>query len=462
MDSSKRKQASLRAAKTPRGLAVTILNRIEDTDAFAEPLLDVGLSGDAFPLAPDRHLVTELVYGTLRMKGHLDWIIGQFQHPGRSSSLDTVVRNILRTALYQIVYTDRIPAFAAVDEAVKLAKKDRLAAASLVNAILRNFLRRRESLPYPDPAVEPALYLSILHSHPLWLVERWIAEFGIDETGALCAANNRTPPLTARINTLKTDRDSAMAILNADGATADAAPFSPDGLVFGKSGTTLKSLSAVQGGLIRIQEEASQLISRLASPMPGEDVLDLCAGSGGKATHLATLMQNRGQILAVDISPAKLAVLTDTAAGMGATIIRTLAADAAQMREEDLQERFDLVMADVPCSGLGTLRRNPEIKWRIRPDDLKETADLQGGILRHGAAFLKIGGRLVYSTCSVMSQENEDVIKTFLSAHKEFALSGRDPDPAVKDFIGPDGFFRTYPHRHNMDGFFGAVLTRIV
>jgi 16S rRNA (cytosine967-C5)-methyltransferase len=461
MDTNKRKQASFRAAKTPRGLAVKILNRIEDTDAFAEPLLDVGLSGDALSLAQDRHLVTELVYGTLRMKGHLDWIIGQFQRPGRSSSLDTAVRNILRTALYQIIYTDRIPAFAAVDEAVKLAKKNRPAAAPLVNAILRNFLRRRESLPYPDPAVEPALYLSIVHSHPLWLVERWIAESGLEETGALCAANNRTPPLTARINTLKTDRDSATAILNADGTTADAAPFSPDGIVLGKSGTTLQSLSAVQDGLIRIQEEASHLIARLASPVPGEDVLDLCAGSGGKATHLAALMENRGRILAVDNSPAKLISLTDTATRMGITIVETLAADATEMQEDDVQERFDLVMADVPCSGLGTLRRNPEIKWRIRPEDLKESADLQGSLLRHGAAFVKIGGRLVYSTCSVMSEENEDVIKAFLSAHKEFALSGRESDPAVRDFIGPDGFFRTYPHRHNMDGFFGAVLTRI-
>jgi len=461
MDISKRKQVSFRAAKTPRGLAVAILNRIEDTEAFAEPLLDVGLSGDAFPLAQDRHLVTELVYGTLRTKGHLDWIIGQFQRPGRSSSLDTVVRNILRTALYQIIYTNRIPAFAAVDEAVKLAKKDRPAAASLVNAILRNFLRRRESLPYPDPAVEPALYLSIVHSHPLWLVEHWIAEFGIEEAGALCAANNRTPPLTVRINTLKTDRNAAIAILNAEATTADIAPFSPDGLVLGKSGTALKSLSAVQDGLIRIQEEASQLIARLASPVPGEAVLDLCAGSGGKATHLAALMGNRGRILAVDNSPAKLIALTDTAARMGVTIVETLAADAAQMREDDLRGCFDLVMADVPCSGLGTLRRNPEIKWRIRPEDLKESAELQGRILRHGAAFLKIGGRLVYGTCSVMAEENDEVVKAFLAAHKEFVLSRKGPDPVVRDFIGPDGFFRTYPHRHNMDGFFGAVLTRI-
>jgi 16S rRNA (cytosine967-C5)-methyltransferase len=459
MDIIRRKRKEVRAARTPRGLATDILNRIEDAKAFAEPLLDACLSSEFLPMAQDRGLITELVYGTLRMQGHLDWIIDQF-HRGKATTLETGVRNILRTALYQLIYTDRVPAFAAVNEAVNLAKKDHPARVPLVNAMLRNFLRRRESLPYPDSAKEPALYISIFHSHPLWLVERWISDFGNEETRALCEANNRTPPLTVRINTLKAARETVIASLHKEGAEATPTSFSPDGLTVEKFGAPLKSLHVFQNGLIRIQDEASQLISRLAAPRPGEEVLDLCSGSGGKTTHLATIMENRGRILAVDNSPAKLDSLKDAATRLGLTIIEGLAADAANLPDRDLFNRFDLVMADVPCTGLGTLRRNPEIKWRIRPEDIRVATDLQGKILKSAASCLKTGGRLVYSTCSVMPEENENVINAFLAGHSNFTPTILTSDPAIQGLIGPEGFFRTYPHHHNMDGFFGAVLTR--
>ena len=459
MDIIKRKRGENRAIRTPRGLAADILNRIEDKNAFAEPLLDACLSGERLPVSQDRGFITELVYGTLRMQGHLDWIIGQF-HRSKSTPLETGVRNILRTAIYQIIYMDRVPAFAAVNEAVNLARKDHPARASLVNAMLRNFLRRRDCLPYPDPAKEPALYISIFHSHPLWLVKRWISEFGSEETRALCEANNRTPPLTVRVNTLKAARQALIASLHREGTEATPTPFSPDGLTVEKFGAPLKSLHVFQNGLIRIQDEASQLISRLAAPRPGEDVLDLCSGSGGKTTHLAAIMENRGRILAVDKSPAKLDSLKDAAIRLGLTIIEGLAADAANLPDKNLYNRFDLVLADVPCTGLGTLRRNPEIKWRIRSEDVRQAADLQGKILKNAASCLKIGGRLVYSTCSVMPEENENVIAAFLAGHSNFTTTALTSDPAVRSLLAPDGFFRTYPHRHNMDGFFGAMLTR--
>ena len=251
-----------------------------------------------------------------------------------------------------------------------------------------------------------------------------------------------------------------IASLHSEGAEATPTSFSPDGLIVEKFGAPLKSLNVFQNGLIRIQDEGSQLISRLAAPRPGEDVLDLCSGSGGKTTHLAAIMENRGRILAVDNSPAKLDSLKDAAARLGLTIIEGLAADAVNLPDRDLHNRFDLVMADVPCSGLGTLRRNPEIKWRIHPEDIRQATDLQGKILKNAASCLKTGGRLIYCTCSVMPEENENVIAAFLAGHNNFTPRVMTSDPAIRRLITPEGFFRTYPLRHNMDGFFGAVLTR--
>jgi 16S rRNA (cytosine967-C5)-methyltransferase len=457
MDDAKRKRKR-GYPRTPRGLAVELLNRIDDTAAFAEPLLDSCLSAEVLPLPQDRGLVTELVYGTLRRKGHLDWIIGQFRQRDSSAREKTALNNILRTALYQLIYMDRIPAFAAVNEAVNLAKKVDPAKASMVNGILRNFLRRRDSLPYPDSVREAARHISIIHSHPLWLVERWIAVFGVEEAKTLCEADNRTPPLTVRVNTLKANRGEAMASLKDEGVEATPTLFSPDGLIIGKFGAPLQSLKSVQHGLIRVQDEASQLVSRLGSPRPGEDVLDLCSGSGGKAIHLAALMENRGRILAVDVSKAKIESLKDAAGRMGATIIETLPADASAP-DENLQGRFDLVLVDAPCTGLGTLRRNPEIRWRTDPDAVRGAADLQGRILASAAACVKTGGRLVYSTCSVMPEENEDIIAAFLAGHNTFSLNAMPDDPAIGKFIGPDGFFRTYPYHPDLDGFFGAFLS---
>jgi len=457
MDDAKRKRKQ-GPPRTPRGLAVELLNRIDDTASFAEPLLDSCLRTEVLPLPQDRGLVTELVYGTLRMKGHLDWIISQFRRHDPPVRARTALNNILRTALYQLIYMDRIPVFAAVNEAVNLAKKVDPAKASLVNGVLRNFLRRRESLPYPDPVRETAHHISIIHSHPLWLVERWITAFGSEKTKALCEANNRTPPLVVRVNILKADRGEVMTSLKREDIEATPTSFSPDGLIIEKSGASLRSLQSVQNGLVRVQDEASQLVARLGSPRPGEDVLDLCSGSGGKTTHLAALMENRGRILAVDVSPVKLESLKDAADRMGAAIIAALPADASAL-DRNLRGRFDLVIVDAPCTGLGTLRRNPEIKWRMEPDTVRQATDLQGRLLAAAAVCVRRGGRLVYSTCSVMPEENDDIIAAFLAGNHAFSLNTTPDDPAIAEFIGPDGFFRTYPSTRDMDGFFGAVLT---
>ncbi|MDI6777168.1 MAG: 16S rRNA (cytosine(967)-C(5))-methyltransferase RsmB [Syntrophales bacterium] len=443
--------------KTPRLIAVEILNRIEETGAFAEPLLDAFLSD--FPdNLPDRKLLTNIVYGTLRMRGRVDWIIGQL-YRGDLADMETGLKNILRTGLYQIMFTDRIPGFAIVDEAVKIAKSLHPARSGLVNAVLRNVIRKRDKLIYPGREEDPSLYISLVHSHPLWLVKKWIEMFGTDRTMALCAANNEIPPLTLRVNRWKTTRDKVIGEMRHDGLDVRATEFSPDGVILSNPHIPPREIPCYQKGLISVQDEASQLIAHLVAPKAEETILDVCAGVGGKTTHLAEIMGNQGSILALDIRGQKVASLRDTTKRLGITIVDTMIGDATYDLGDAFREKFDRVLVDAPCSGLGTLRRNPEIKWRISPEDVKNLASLQKCLLKSAAPCVKKGETLVYSTCTLMPEENENVIEDFLSYHEDFrclqppgAISGR--------MVDDRGFFRTDPHHHGTDGFFAAVLEK--
>jgi 16S rRNA (cytosine967-C5)-methyltransferase len=444
---------------SPRLLAVEILNRIEKTDAYAEPLLDAVLAGTAFTNPNDRGLLTELVYGTLRMRGCLDWIIGQF-YRGDAAGLDTEVRNILRTGIYQLWYTDRIPPFAAVNEAVGIARKSRPAVSGLVNALLRTALRKKDAIVWPEMAKDPEKAISVLHSHPRWLVERWLDEFGIDETLAICRANNTLPPVALRVNSLKASREQACAALEREGMTAQPTVFSPDGIILTSPAARLRETTAFRDGLIRVQDEASQLIARLTDLQPGERLLDLCAGSGGKTLHLAALMENRGNLTAVDHQSEKLRLLREEAGRLGVTIVETQTADALAP-PETFRGIFDRVLLDAPCSALGTLRRNPEIRWRLAPADIEKCSQIQRRLLRSAADCVRPGGRLIYSVCAVTPEENEAVIEDLLNSRTDFSLikppiAGGIPH----ELIDAAGFFRTSPHRHGTDGFFTAVLIR--
>lgn len=444
--------------KTPRGAAVEILNRIDQQGAHAEPLLDALLSGTEIRNPQDRGLLTELVYGTLRMRGRLDWIIAR-HYRGDFSTLEIPVRNILRTGIYQLFFTDRIPAFAAVNEAVGVAKKSCPAAAGLVNAILRNVLRGKERIAWPEMAKDPGRAIAVLHSHPRWLVERWLDRYGIDETIAVCRANNGIPPLAVRVNGLKTSRKKAVAALAGEGITAEATRFSQDGIILTTPVAGLRETAAFRDGLIRVQDEASQFVARLCAPQPGERVLDLCAGAGGKTLHLAALMKNRGKITAVDLHPDKLRLLVAEAGRLGVTIVETHPGDATGTLDA-FRGAFDRVLLDAPCSGFGTLRRNPEIRWRIAPADLEKCRQIQRRLLRSAALCVKPDGRLAYTTCTVTPEENENVVADFLAGYPAFTRIS--PEGIPPELIDADGFFRTFPHRHGTDGFFGAVFIRAI
>jgi len=283
--------------------------------------------------------------------------------------------------------------------------------------------------------------------------------FGIDQTVALCAANNEIPPLTLRVNRWKTTREGVIKKMRHDGFDVRTTDFSPDGVVLINPAIPPREIPCYQMGYISVQDEASQLIAHLVDPKPSETILDICAGAGGKTCHLAEIMGNQGSIIALDISVQKIESLQNTAKRLGITMVDTMVGDATRDLGSIFRGKFDRVLVDAPCSGLGTLRRNPEIKWRISPEDIKNSASLQKRLLKNATSCVEKGGTLIYSTCTIMPEENEDVIEDFLERHGDFR---RLQPPGVIDgqMVDNRGFFRTDPYRHGTDGFFAAILEK--
>jgi len=408
----------------------------------------------------DKAFVREIVYGVLRWRGRLDWIIAAYSRI-KPSRLERAILAILRMGAYQILFMDRVPPPAAVDESVKLAKGLRKKeAAAFVNGILRGIAEGRREIAYPDLQAYPIEYIAAFHSHPTWLVRRWVDQFGREETIALCETNNQYPLLTVRVNTLEGTRAEVIQQLHNEGIKASPTPFSPVGLCI-KDPPALATWGPLQQGWLQVQDEAAQLVSLILASKPGERILDLCAAPGGKTTHLAQLMQDQGEICAVDISPAKLQLVQENCQRLGISIVKARALDATTPLPFP-PGSFDGCLVDAPCTGLGTLRRHPEGKWRVTEADILRLQEMQGQILRQAAPLIKEGGILVYSTCTLTQEENEGVIETFLSEHKEFFLenaSGLLP-AGCEGLVDAQGCLRTLPHRHGTDGFFAARIRR--
>jgi 16S rRNA (cytosine967-C5)-methyltransferase len=404
--------------------------------------------------------MTRLVYGTLAWQGYLDeGIRACGQKPER---LDDAILTLLRLALFQLAKLSRVPEFAAVDSAVELAKSVRRgAAAGLVNAVLRRFLRQGKSVPLPPRDEDACGHLAVSLSHPRWLVERWSAELGAAEAEALMRANNQAAPTVLRVNGARGDRDSLRRWLAAEGVAVRDCRFSPDALIVESRADPL-ALPGFSAGLFHVQGEASQLVASLLGARPGARLLDLCAAPGGKATHLAAQLGGRGAVVAADRSLAGIALLRQTARRLG--VEATTQAVVADGRAVPFGPRatFDGVLLDAPCSGLGTLRQHPEIRWRRRPHELTDLAALQSALLGAAAALVKRGGALVYAACTLAREENERVVEAFLAAAADFQLD--DPRPwlpaPARALVAEPGFLRTFPHRDGLDGFFAARLKR--
>lgn len=446
----------VKLTKTVRHLAVDILNQVQESQAFASPLINDCLEKNALSGTPDGRLLTHLVYGVLRFRGHLDWILTKLCR-GNFEKLEEGIKNVLRLGIYQLKFSERLPDFAVVNEAVKIAKIVRPDKSALVNAVLRNYLRHGDKIQFPSEEKNPAQYLATFYSHPLWLVKKWIKLFGYEETKALCSADNELPPLTLRVNTLKISRDEMMQKLASDGFAPEATRFSCDGIILNAAAVPIQKTEFFENGFLRIQDEAAQLVSCLIKPEGDDTVLDACAGAGGKATHLAAIFKNKGQIVAVDRNPERIAELRQETTRLGIKIIEADTVDLSADLPDSLKEKFDHVLVDAPCSGLGTLRRNPEIKWRITQKDVHDFTAAQKAILQNASSAVKKGGCLIYCTCSLLPEENENIIDDFLKRNSNFSLC---PPPASinRQLIDNRRFFHTFPDKHNMDGFFGAIL----
>jgi 16S rRNA (cytosine967-C5)-methyltransferase len=437
-----------------RGTAVKVLNRVERTDSYLDKVLDTELkSTDLSDL--DKGLLTEIVHGVLRWQNRLDWILNGFSH-GSFAKAEINLKNAMRVALYQILFLDRVPHPAAVNEAVEFVKRIRgEKPAGLVNAVLRNIIRNIDGIRYPDPAEDEVQYLAVYYSQPHWVVKRWLPRFGPEETRALLQASNERPALTLRINQLKTDIPTFLAKLDEQQISYTGSAFIP--YVLRTRGLTrIGQMELFRTGMFTIQDESAALPSILMDPRPGERVIDLCAAPGGKTTHLAELMGNRGDILAVDKYAVKLNQLKGACDRLGVGIVRFLEADGAALT---VDQPADRVLLDAPCTGLGVLSKKPDMKWKRETSDLIRVTALQARLMDNAATLVRPGGVLVYSTCTTEPEENSLMVRAFLERHPEF--SPEDARGLISsDLVNAEGFVETLPHKHGMDGSFAARLVR--
>lgn len=438
-----------------RRAAFDILRRVEAESAYSSPL--VAALSESNLSREDRALAQEITLGVLRWQKSLDYFIERYSRR-KTASLDLPVLISLRIGLYQLRHLTRVPASAAVNESVNLVKASRARSAhGFVNAVLRNAARHAHETA-GDGITDEIERVAVELSHPRWLVERWTAQLGQAETRELAAANNRHPRTAFRVNTLKADEADTLRLLESRGVTLARSAYVPGAFV-AESGSASEVQQAAASGSIYLQDEASQLVSELLGAKSGERVLDLCAAPGSKSSHLAALTDNGALIVACDIHTHRLARLAVTCNRLGADSVSPVALDATgELPFLAGAQRFDRVLIDAPCSGTGTLSRNPEIKWRLAPDAPSRLAELQLNLLRRATDVIKNAGRLVYSTCSVEEEEDEGVITRFIARGAPFRIV---KPAAHASLITPEGFVRTFPHRHGTDGFFAAVLERL-
>ncbi|MEJ2071151.1 MAG: 16S rRNA (cytosine(967)-C(5))-methyltransferase RsmB [Syntrophobacterales bacterium] len=452
-----------RNPKTPgaRELALRILSDAEARDRHVEDLLAAALKGHPDLPRSERGFLLELVQGVKRWQLRLDYTLSRLSRlPWRK--VHPQVRQILRLAAYQILFLDKVPVHAAVDEAAKLAHARRLPASHVgfINAILRR-LARGEAPPLPKMEDDPVAALAAATAHPAWLVERWLARYGHEETESLLSANNQVPALTVRVNTLRTDPPSLRERLGCEGVKASPCRYSPVGLVFESVDQPPTSLPSFREGLWLFQDEAAQLTTCLLPVTAGQHLLEIGAGRGGKTTHLGEAIRNQGLVWAVDYHEQRLRSLHQNLKRWGVTCAQPLRADATRPLPVK-PGSLDAVLIDAPCSALGIIRRHPEIKTRLQQVDLSTFPPRQRQMLEGVAPLLKAGGRILYITCTTEPEENEDLIAGFLKDHPEYHLTF-EPDllpRPTREFFQTPGFFRTSPARPGLDGFFAALLVR--
>ena len=422
----------------------------------------------------ERRLINGLVYGVIRWQKQLDWVLDRFINP--KFQLDDRHRNILRLGAFQLLHLDGIPAHAAIFETVQLAaphprKSSRgRKTVGFINAVLRSVQREGTTVAYPPLDTNPTEHIAASLSYPTWLVKQWLQTRGTAWTLAFCQASNQIAPLAFRVNTLLTQREEVCQSLEMKGLSATLSEITPDGIAlengaittFDAAGElTLKDI--LNRNDIYVQDESAMLVAHLLSPENAEFIVDLCAAPGGKTTHLAHLMKNAGKIIAVDVSREKIALLQKNCRRVNAHNVETRVMDATKA-DLGFIKTADAVLIDAPCSGFGTLRRHPDIRWNKTLKQVRALSEIQYNLLKNAAAHIKSGGILVYSTCSTEPMENEKVIQRFLTNFPMYRIENAqrflpDVPPSV---ITPEGFVQTFPHEHGVDGTFAVRLRKEV
>lgn len=443
-------------------MALSVLNRLQDENKTLDTIMEEAYASDVLHDKREKALLQALVFGVLRWQGRLDWIIAQFSK-SPLQRIEPEILNILRLGLFQIIYLSKIPVSAAVNTSVEMAKSTApLWVVKFVNGVLRNAVRKHETLEFPDLHTDPVTALSATKSFPRWLILRWLKRYGLEETEQLCDAINKIPPLTIRTNTIKATREELIKSLETGVEQPQPTRFSPDGITFSHPGVAIPDLPSFRQGWFQVQDEAAQLVTLMLNPQAEDTVLDACAGLGGKTGHIAQLMKNRGRIVAMDNDSHKLERLKAEMQRLGVENTTVRCHDLTRPISDEYHALFDRILVDAPCSGLGVLRRNPDIKWRLSKKNFRNYQKRQIQFMDHLAPCIKPSGIIVYSVCSTESEENEDVINAFLTTHSKFII---DKELAylpsqIHSLVNEKGYMKTQPHAHHMDGFFAVVFKR--
>ena len=467
-------------APSARAIALSLLVESDKSEEGVDVLLDRALARCSFD-SRERALTVELTYGVLRRLATIDWRLEPVLNKPLPR-LPIAVQMVLRLGVYQLLFLDRIPQSAAVNESVNLAKAFAGTVgrdwSGFVNAVLRALLRHPPE-PWPSTDFDAAQALAVRYSVPGWLSRRWVARLGLASAERACEGVSVAPPLTLRVNQLITTRESLLDTFSQAGIAAKPTSVSPFGILI-EGGGSVPSLPGFHEGAFYVEDEAAQLIPPLLDPQPGDSVFDACAAPGGKSTHVAALMQNKGVIYAIDRKETRLDLVRSNCRRLGVQIVVPMVGDIRQSREwtpmietarspsvRNLkvgEPSIDRILVDAPCSGLGVLRRHPEAKWRKGEQVLSRHQALQCQILEAVALCLRPGGVLVYSTCSTEPEENEDVIERFCRAHAEFQLESVAPwlPPAAQGFVTEQGALSTVGNQFSMDGFYAARLRKVL
>ncbi|MGE5416930.1 MAG: 16S rRNA (cytosine(967)-C(5))-methyltransferase RsmB [Acidobacteriota bacterium] len=444
-----------------RELAVRVLVQVFFQGAYANLALDKALNNSQLQSA-DRGLVTELVNGTVRMKKHLDWVLKLFL--SRKRELKGRVYSVIVMTIYQLVFLDKIPAYAAINEAVNMVKREGQGISGMVNAVLRNVERNKGKLEYPDPAKNTIEYLAVYYSHPEWMVERWLDRYGQEGTVRLLEFNNNVAPLAVRTNTLEIDRDRLIEQLQSESVECHEGGIHPQCIIIDSLPQPIFRLETYRQGSFYIQSEATMLIPAALQPVPGQTLYDVCCGVGGKSSHLAEIMHNQGKINAIDLYNKKLDLLHMNCTRLGIDIVKSREADILNIMLP--QESAHAVLLDAPCSGLGVLRSRADMRWRRQETDIEELAKLQSDMLEKVAPAVKHGGHLLYSTCTLEPEETDQVIEDFLSQHQEFESIDLSQNLSFFPFADVDrqtavnGRLGVFPPVYGLDGMYLSLMRR--